>query len=132
MKTETIIYPTLSKPKFVEKKNIFISIKTFLFLLCFRSSTIKTSIVTKPCPVSVETTPTRKTNEFELIRGKSISSDSISIVNSIDNFTPLASPLYSTAIAYSSPTDLHCRPNSNNSFLLAMVDHHEKQSFEII
>jgi len=110
-KTETIIYPTLSKPK---------------------SSTIRMPMVTKPCPVSVETTPTRKTNEFELITGKSISSDSISIVNSIDNFTPLASPLYSTAIAYSSPIDLHCRPNSNNSFLLAMVDHHEKQSFEII
>lgn len=38
------------------------------------------------------------TNEFEIITN-SLSSSSISIVNSTDDFTPLASPLYSTAIA---------------------------------
>ena len=135
-KTETIVYPTLAKPTFVAHLCFF-----FLDdrLLSFRRSTVtKTSSIAKPCsvsplvPVTIDTTPTRKNNEFELVTAKSISSDSISIVNSTGNFTPLASPLYSTAIAYSSPTDLHCRPNSNNSFLLAMVDHHDKQSFEII
>jgi hypothetical protein len=42
------------------------------------------------------------TNEFELITTSSLSS-SISIV---DDFTPLPSPLYSTAIAYSPTTDI--------------------------
>lgn len=41
-------------------------------------------------------------NDFELITPESLSS-SISIV---DDFTPLASPLYSTAIAYSPTTDI--------------------------
>ncbi len=41
-------------------------------------------------------------NEFELITPSSLSS-SISIV---DDFTPLPSPLYSTAIAYSPTTDI--------------------------
>lgn len=46
------------------------------------------------------------TMEFELITPSSLSS-SISIVNSsIDDFTPLQSPLYSTAIAYSPTTDI--------------------------
>jgi len=46
------------------------------------------------------------TYEFELITPSSLSS-SISIVNSIvDDFTPLPSPLYSTAIAYSPTTDI--------------------------
>ncbi len=46
------------------------------------------------------------TNEFELITPSSLSS-SISIVNSTtDDFTPLPSPLYSTAIAYSPTTDI--------------------------
>jgi hypothetical protein len=46
------------------------------------------------------------TNEFELITPSSLSS-SISIVNStMDDFTPLPSPLYSTAIAYSPTTDI--------------------------
>lgn len=49
------------------------------------------------------------TNEFEIITPNSLSS-SISIVNSTDDFTPLASPLYSTAIAYS-PTN-----NDNNIY----------------
>lgn len=50
--------------------------------------------------ISVDKTPTK--NDFEIIpkRTNSLSSSSISIVNSIDDFTPLASPLYSTAIAY--------------------------------
>jgi hypothetical protein len=55
-----------------------------------------------------ESVSTRKssTNEFELITPDSLSS-SISIVNStIDDFTPLPSPLYSTAIAYSPTTDI--------------------------
>lgn len=46
----------------------------------------------------------RTINDFELIASNSLSSSSISLVNSTDDFTPLASPLYSTAIAYSSPT----------------------------
>jgi hypothetical protein len=45
------------------------------------------------------------TNEFEIITTNSLSSSSISIVNSMDDFTPLASPLYSTAIAYSPTND---------------------------
>jgi hypothetical protein len=46
------------------------------------------------------------THGFELITPNSLSS-SISIVNSPDDdFTPLPSPLYSTAIAYSPTTDL--------------------------
>ncbi|CAF2417103.1 unnamed protein product [Rotaria sp. Silwood2] len=56
--------------------------------------------------VTVDKTPTNKksTNGFELIASRSLSSSSISLVNSTtDDFTPLASPLYSTAIAYSSP-----------------------------
>jgi len=46
-----------------------------------------------------------KTNEFEIITTNSLSSSSISIVDLIDDFTPLASPLYSTAIAYSPTND---------------------------
>jgi hypothetical protein len=45
------------------------------------------------------------TNEFEIITTNSLSSSSISIINSTDDFTPLASPFYSTAIAYS-PTNI--------------------------
>ena len=56
--------------------------------------------------VSVDRTPIKKslTNEFEIITTNSLSSSSISIVNLTDDFTPLASPLYSTAIAYSPTT----------------------------
>jgi len=52
--------------------------------------------------VSVAQTSIKKslTNEFEIIPNNSLSSSSISIVNSTDDFTPLASPLYSTAIDY--------------------------------
>ncbi len=52
--------------------------------------------------VSVAQTSIKKslTNEFEIIPNSSLSSSSISIVNSTDDFTPLASPLYSTAIDY--------------------------------
>jgi len=46
------------------------------------------------------------TTDFELITPNSLSS-SISLVNSsVDDFTPLQSPLYSTAIAYSPTTDI--------------------------
>ncbi|CAF0902168.1 unnamed protein product [Adineta ricciae] len=46
------------------------------------------------------------TSEFELLTASSLSS-SISLVNSsIDDFTPIQSPLYSTAIAYSPTTDI--------------------------
>ncbi len=46
------------------------------------------------------------TNEFEIITTSSLSS-SISIVNCTeDDFTPLPSPLYTTAIAYSPTTDI--------------------------
>ncbi len=52
--------------------------------------------------VSVDQSSIKKslTNEFEIIPTNSLSSSSISIVNSTDDFTPLASPLYSTAIDY--------------------------------
>nr|ACD54760.1 SJCHGC06052-like protein [Adineta vaga] len=55
-----------------------------------------------------ESTTIRKspTHEFELVATSSLSS-SISLINSsIDDFTPLQSPLYSTAIAYSPTTDI--------------------------
>ncbi|CAF1000683.1 unnamed protein product [Adineta steineri] len=53
--------------------------------------------------VSMKKSPT---HEFELIQASSLSS-SISLVSStIDDFTPLSSPLYSTAIAYSPTTDI--------------------------
>jgi hypothetical protein len=59
---------------------------------------------------------TSSTNEFEIITTNSLSSSSISIVNSMDDFTPLASPLYSTAIAYSPTT----------------VDNDDKNIYELI
>ncbi|CAF1327581.1 unnamed protein product [Adineta steineri] len=53
--------------------------------------------------VSMKKSPT---HEFELVQASSLSS-SISLVSStIDDFTPLSSPLYSTAIAYSPTTDI--------------------------
>ena len=53
--------------------------------------------------VSVDRTSMKKspTNEFEIITTNSLSSSSISIINSTDDFTPF----YSTAIAYS-PTNI--------------------------
>jgi hypothetical protein len=57
----------------------------------------------------IETPSMKKspTNEFEILTTSSLSS-SISIVNCTtdDDFTPLSSPLYSTAIAYSPTTDI--------------------------
>lgn len=47
------------------------------------------------------------TNDFEFVNTASSMTSSISIVNSIhEDFTPIASPIYSTAIAYSPTTDL--------------------------
>jgi hypothetical protein len=68
--------------------------------------------------VSIDRTPTKKnlTNEFEIITTNSLSSSSISIINSTDDFTPLASPLYSTAIAYSPTT----------------IDNDEKKIYDLI
>jgi hypothetical protein len=68
--------------------------------------------------VSVDRTPMKKspTNEFEIITTNSLSSSSISIINSTDGFTPSASPLYSTAIAYS--------PTNN--------DNQDKQIYDLI
>ncbi|CAF0899486.1 unnamed protein product [Adineta steineri] len=90
MKTQEITYPSLRDDK-------------------PQSSTNNDFILLDPpmLTVSVDRTPTNKcsTNEFELITTNSLSSSSISIINSNDDdFTPLASPLYSTAIAYSPTT----------------------------
>jgi hypothetical protein len=80
--------------------------------------------------VSVDTTSMKKsiTNDFEIITTNSISPSSISIINSIDSFTPLASPLYSTAIAYSPTTDII----STNQHLLTTVDSDDKQIYDLI
>ncbi|CAF0750101.1 unnamed protein product [Rotaria sordida] len=90
MKTNEIIYPSV--PTFRKQE----------------SPSNGFTIIDRPIvTVSIDKTPTNKksTNEYELIISKSLSSSSISIVNStIDDFTPLASPLYSTAIAYSPTT----------------------------
>jgi hypothetical protein len=56
------------------------------------------------------------TTEFEIITTNSLSPSSISIINSADDFTPLASPLYSTAIAYSPTT----------------IDNEDKQIYDLI
>ena len=68
--------------------------------------------------VSVDRTELKKsaTNDFELITNHSLSSSSISIVNSNGDFTPLASPLYSTAIAYSP----------------SIFDHEDRKNYELI
>ncbi|CAF1448116.1 unnamed protein product [Adineta ricciae] len=68
--------------------------------------------------VSVDRTELKKsaTNDFELITNHSLSSSSISIVNSDDDFTPLASPLYSTAIAYSP----------------SIFDHEDRKNYELV
>ncbi|CAF1010471.1 unnamed protein product [Rotaria sp. Silwood1] len=92
MKTHEIIYPSVPTFRKQESPSNDFTI-------------IDSPIVT----VAIDRTPTNKksTNDFELIASKSLSSSSISLVNSTtDDFTPLASPLYSTAIAYSSPTTI--------------------------
>ena len=65
--------------------------------------------------ISLGATVTKSpTNDFELITAASSLSSSISIVNSSgDDFTPLSSPLYCTAIAYSPTTDIIWTRNSN-------------------
>ena len=91
-----------------------------------------------PPAISVSTdAPQRKktnsTNDFEIIPAHSISPSTISLVNSTDSFTPLASPLYSTAIAYSPTYDNVPIVNMNSSYLLTMVDVYDKQhSYELI
>ncbi len=81
----------------------------FNCIFLFRSNKPKSSvndftlIDPPPLTISIEQGSIKKslTNEFEMIStSNSLSSSSISIVNSTDDFTPLASPLYSTAIDY--------------------------------
>jgi hypothetical protein len=82
MQTQAIIYPSLSP---------------------YITQTVPIIHYDKQEIASMKKSPT---NEFELITPSSLSS-SISIVNSTtDDFTPLPSPLYSTAIAYSPTTDI--------------------------
>jgi len=61
-----------------------------------------------------------------------MSSNSISIINSTDDFTPLPSPLYSTAIAYSPTTDIITKTNINNQHLLTIVDNDDKKVYDLI
>lgn len=100
---------------------IFIySIKSFLFRYEKEKSPVNDfTLIDSPVLTVCVDQPILKhnlTNEFEVITPKSISSSSISIVNSTDDFTPLASPLYSTAIAYT--------PTSN--------DNNERNIYELI
>ncbi|UJR33226.1 hypothetical protein I4U23_020681 [Adineta vaga] len=88
MKTHEITYPSL--PSIRHEK--------------VQSSSNGFTMIDPPAlTVSVDRTELKKTsiNDFEIVTNHSLSSSSISIVDSNDDFTPLASPLYSTAIAYS-------------------------------
>ena len=86
--------------------------------------------------VSIDTAPRKKTNstnDFEIVPPHSISPSTISLANSTDDFTPLASPLYSTAIAYSPTFDNMPKASMSNSYLLTMVDNYDKhQAYEFV
>lgn len=71
-------------------------------------------------------------NDFELIKSNSSSPSTISVVSSSLDLTPLGSPLYSTAIAYSPTLEINCKISSNKSFLMSSLDHHDKQAFELV
>jgi len=102
-KTQEITYPSLSTPQCAQQSS---------------SSSGFTWVDPPALTVCVDRTVGSKvsTNDFEVITTNSPSSSSISLINSTDDFTPLASPLYSTAIAYS-PTP---------------IDHEDRKLYELI
>lgn len=71
-------------------------------------------------------------NEFELITSRSTSPSTISMINSSVDLTPLGSPLYSTAIAFSPTVEINYKRSSSKTFSFTSIDHHDKQAFELV
>lgn len=113
----------------------------FSLFFCFRSRNnpkiISSEIIPSQKSIKIErpSTPKKTVNsnhDFELIKSGSSSPSTISVVSSSLDLTPLGSPLYSTAIAYSPTIEINCKMSSNRSYLFSSVDHHDKQAFELV